>query len=155
MRARVPGVPTAIALLSHPAGTYACVVTFGAACSYGWYTRSLPAAFTAAAALLAGGLGLAAAPPSGAGLLLLVLGIALLHGEFLVPTYGAALVAGLALAVTGSWLLLDAAAAPGAMPLPPLLRLAMAAAGAVALLTAVLRGFRRYTLRRHGLEPVP
>jgi membrane-bound serine protease (ClpP class) len=144
---------SALALLSHPVGTYACVVTAGAACSYGWHARSISAAFTAGAAMLAAAVGFADAPPSGAGLLLLVLGIALLHGEFLVPTYGVALVAGLAVAATASWLLLETG--PGATPLPPLLRLAMAAAGAVVLLAAVLRGFRRYTLRRHSLEPLP
>jgi membrane-bound serine protease (ClpP class) len=136
-------MPFAVALLCHPAGAYGCVVAALAALVYAWHTRSFVPAFAAAAAALLGALAFLQVPRDPAGVLLLAVGVALLQGEFLLPTYGAALLAGFAASVSGSWLLL--AAAPHAALAAPL-RAAIALVGALTLLAAVLRGFRLRTL---------
>jgi membrane-bound ClpP family serine protease len=78
-------------------------------------------------------------------LLLLASGVVLLQIEFLRPTYGAALLIGLAASIVGSWQLL--APAPGASgTLAPALRVALAVTGTLTLTAAVLRGLRLRTL---------
>ena len=106
-------MPFAVALLCHPAGAYACLVTALAAFVYAWHTRRFVPSFTAASA----------------------------GALTTLAFYGAALVAGCATTVAGSWRLL--AAMPDSAPAP---RLAIAIAGTSALLAAVLRGFRLRTL---------
>lgn len=138
-------MPFAVALLCHPAGAYGCLVTALGAFVYACHTRRFVPAFTATSAALLSALAFLQVPPDAAGLLLLVLGVALLQLEFLAPTYGAALLTGLTLSASGSWRLL--AAAPGAaVALPAALRIAVAVAGTLALLAAVVRGFRLRTL---------
>ena len=91
------------------------------------------------------GLACLATPPDVAGVALVVLGIALLQTELIVPTYGAALVTGCAAAILGAWRLLGATTS-AAPVLPAALRLALAIAGTLMLLAAVLRAFRLRTL---------
>jgi membrane-bound ClpP family serine protease len=136
---------SAIALLGHPIGVYACLVTALAAIVYAWHTRRSVAAFTAVAAATLTGLACLVAPPDVAGVALVVLGIALLQTELVVPTYGAALVTGCAAAIVGAWRLLGATTS-AAPVLPAALRLALAIAGTLMLLAAVLRAFRLRTL---------
>jgi membrane-bound ClpP family serine protease len=138
-------MPFAIALLCHPAGAYACVVTAMAAFAYAWHTRSFVPGFTAAAAAVLAALAFLRVPPDVRGLLLLALGAALLQWEFLYPTFGAAFIAGFASSVIGSWLLLAAGCGPPAALAPPV-RAAIAVLGTLVLLAAVLRGLRRSTL---------
>ncbi len=134
-------MPFAVALLCHPAGSYACLVTALAAFVYACHTRKFVAAFTATSATALTTLAFLQVPPELAGLALVAAGVALLQAELLVPTYGATLVAGCAACVAGSWRLLAAAT-----PLPPAVRLALALAGTAALLATVLRAFRLRTL---------
>jgi membrane-bound ClpP family serine protease len=129
---------SAIAVLGHPIGAYACLVTALAAFVYAWHTRRSVAALTAVAAAALTGLACLVARPDVAGVALVVLGIALLQMELMVPTYGAALVTGCAAAIVGAWRLLGAT--------PPALRLALAIAGTLTLLAVVLRAFRLRTL---------
>jgi membrane-bound ClpP family serine protease len=137
-------MPFAVALLCHPAGAYGFFVVTLAAFVYAYHTRSFVPGFTAASAGALTTLAFLQLPPDSDGVLRLVLGVVLLQCEFLVPTYGAALLAGLAASFWGSWLLL---APPGATPaLAPAPRLALALAGTAALLASVLRGFRLRTL---------
>jgi membrane-bound serine protease (ClpP class) len=77
-------------------------------------------------------------PPSAAGLAWLVGGVALLHAEFVVPTFGVAGVLGLAAAAWGSGSLLAS--------LAPLPRGVAALLAAVVLLAAVARTMRLRTL---------
>jgi membrane-bound serine protease (ClpP class) len=135
-------MPFAVALLCHPAGAYACLVTALAAAIYACHTGKFVAAFTAASAAALTALSFLQVPPELTGLALVAIGAALLQAELLVPTYGAALAAGCAACVAGSWRLL--AAAP---TLPAAARVALALAGTVVVLAAVLRGFRLRTLR--------
>jgi membrane-bound ClpP family serine protease len=81
-------------------------------------------------------------PPSVAGLAWLCVGVALLHAEFLWPTFGLAGAAGIGATVWGSALLLA--------PLPPLPRGAIALLGTLALLAAVARTARLRTLPARG-----
>jgi membrane-bound serine protease (ClpP class) len=135
-------MPLAVALLCHPAGAYTCLVTALAAFAYAWHTRRFVPSFMAASAAALTTLAFLQVPPDGVGVALVALGVALLQTELMLPTYGAALVAGYAASVAGSWRLL--AALPGS----PTLWLAIALAGTSALLAAVLRGFRLRTLGR-------
>lgn len=134
-------MPFAVALLCHPAGAYACLVTALAAFVYAWHTRRFVPSFTAASAGALTTLAFLQVPPDAADVALVGLGVALLQLELVLPTYGAALVTGCATTVAGSWRLL--AAMPDSAPA---LRLAVAIAGTSALVAAVLRGFRLRTL---------
>jgi membrane-bound serine protease (ClpP class) len=136
-------MPFVIALLCHPAGAYAFLVLAVAGLWYGFETRRFVPTFTGAAAAALTLLAHLHVSPSGAGLACLAAGVALLIVEFRLPTFGAAVVAGLGASVYGSWLLL-APAAGFAMPTP--LRLALALAGALGLLAVVLRALRLRTL---------
>jgi membrane-bound ClpP family serine protease len=136
---------TLIAVLSHPAAAYALVVTAVAAFVYGWYARSFVSGCAASAAALLATLGFVYVPPDGCGLLLLALGVGLLKWEFSFPTYGAALLAGLALGVFGSWLLLATGPDPRTALTAPA-RIVLALLGTLVLLAAVLRGWRLATL---------
>ena len=138
-------MPFAVALLCHPAGAYACLVVALAAFIYAWHTRRFVPAFTAASAALLTTLSFLHVPPDTVALLLLAIGVVLLQAEFLLTTYGAALLLGLAASIVGSWQLL--ATAPGASgTLAPALRIALALTGTLTLAAAVLRGLRQRTL---------
>ena len=138
-------MPFAVALLCHPAGAYGCLVVALAAFVYAWHTRSFVPAFTAASAALLTTLSFLHVPPDSLALLLLAIGVVLLQIEFLRPTYGAALLLGLAASIVGSWQLL--AAAPGASgTLAPALRVVLAVTGTLTLAAAALRGLRLRTL---------
>jgi membrane-bound ClpP family serine protease len=135
-------MPFAVAALVNPAGAYACIVVALAAFVYACHTRAFVPLFAAVSAALLTGLAFAHSPPDAAGLALLVAGLALLQTEFLLPTCGAALLAGVAASGAGSWLLLGTA-------LPAPTRIAVAALGTALLFAAVLRGFRVRTLPQH------
>jgi membrane-bound serine protease (ClpP class) len=140
-------MPFPIALLCHPAGAYACLVAALAGFVYGWHTRTFVPAFTAASAALLTTLAFLHVPPDYCAVLLLAIGVVLLQLELLLPTYGAALLIGLAASIAGSWQLLEAA--PGASgTLAPAARAALALAGTLTLAAAVLRGLRLRTLAR-------
>jgi membrane-bound ClpP family serine protease len=141
-------MPIAVALLCHPAGAYACLVTTLAAFVYAYHTHRFVPAFTAASAAALTALAFLQMPPDPVGVALVAAGAVLLQMELVLPTYGAALVTGCTAVVAGSWRLL-AAAASAAPALPAALRLAIALAGTLTLLAAVLRGFRLWTLRAH------
>jgi membrane-bound ClpP family serine protease len=140
-------VPFAVALLSHPAGAYACLVASLAASVYAWHTQTFVPAFTAASAAMLTTLAFLHAAPDPAGLLFLAVGVALLQTEFVQPTYGAALMTGIGASIAGSWLLLSATSGATAA-LAPALRGAIALGGTLVLLAAVVRGFRLRTLER-------
>ena len=138
-------MPFAVALLCHPAGAYACLVTALAAFTYACHTRRFVPAFTAVSASALTTLAFLQIPPDTTGVALVALGVTLLQVELMLPTYGGALVTGCTAAIAGSWRLL-ASAASAAPPLPAGLRLALAIVGTLVLLAAVLRGFRLRTL---------
>jgi membrane-bound ClpP family serine protease len=149
-------MPIAVALLCHPAGAYGFVVVTLGAFVYACQARTFVPAFTAFAAAALTALAFLHVPPSPHGLLLIGLGVALLQCELLLPTYGTALMAGIAACVGGSWLLL--APPHGAtVVLATAPKLAVAVTGSLALLAAVLHGFRRRTLppRRAAPPSVP
>jgi membrane-bound ClpP family serine protease len=142
-------MPLAVLLLSNPAGAYGCFVTTLAAFVYACHTRAFVPMFTAVAAALLTGIAFAYTPPNGADLALLIAGTALLQAEFLLPTYGAALLTGLAASGAGSWLLLGATpAARDALTGAP--RMVLATLGTLLLLAAVLRGLRLRMLTAHS-----
>ncbi len=138
-------MPLPAALLYHPVGAYACLVTALAGFVYAWHTRRLLAAITTVVAAALTGVAFLQVPPDVAGIALVALGVALLQTELVLPTYGAALVTGCAAAAIGAWRLLDTAPC-AALELPPAMRLAVAIAGTLALLATVLRAFRLRTL---------
>jgi len=138
-------MPFAIAIVSPPAGAYAWLVVAIAGLSYAIYVPSFVIAFAGATAATLAALGYLHVPPDAAGLVLLALGVLLLNLEFLRPTFGAAAIAGLSAAMTGSWRLLGVV--PPVAPLPAALRIACAVAGALVLLVITERAVRRYTLR--------
>jgi membrane-bound serine protease (ClpP class) len=142
-------MPFAVALLCHPAGAYACLVTALAAFAYACHTRRFVPACTAASAAALTTLAFLQIPPDTAGVALVALGVAVLQAELMLPTYGAAFVAGCSAVLAGSWRLL-ATAADAAPALPAPLRLALALVGTLVLLAAVLRGFRVRTLSGLG-----
>lgn len=138
-------MPFAVALLCHPAGAYGVLVVALGAFVYACHTRTFVPVLTAVSAAVLTALAFLHVQPSFGGLLLLGLGVALLQCELLLPTYGAALVAGFAASVGGSWLLLAPPhGATAVLATAP--KLALALVGASALLGAVLRAFRRRTL---------
>jgi membrane-bound ClpP family serine protease len=139
-------MPIALALLHHPAGVYAFVVAAIVGALYATQRPAFVPAFAGAAAALLGLLGFLAVPPSSFALLLLGIGIALLHAEFLFPTSGVAGLLGLGVTISASWLLLAPSAAP-AMPGP--LRLAVAISGTLVLFGVVARTMRLRTLPKN------
>jgi membrane-bound ClpP family serine protease len=134
-------MPLAVALLCHPLGTFTALVTAIVAALYAVQSRRFLPAFTAASAALLALLAFLQVPPSAAGIVWLGVGVALLHLEFLRPTFGVAGVLGVGSASFGSYLLL----APLA-PLAPLARGSMAFAAGLLLLAAVARTMRLRTL---------
>ena len=99
-------MPFAVALLCHPVGSLTALVAAIVAALYAAQSRRLLPAFTAVSAGLLTLLAFLQVPPSAAGLAWLVGGVALLHAEFFVPTFGVAGVLGLAAAAWGSCSLL-------------------------------------------------
>jgi membrane-bound ClpP family serine protease len=137
-------MPYAVALLSHPVGTYGFVLIAVIGVTYGLHTRRFLPGFTGTSAALLAALGFLHVRPSLASVALLVAGIALLHAEFRIATGGLAGVLGLAAAGGGSWGLL----ASEQFALPFTWRLAVVALGALALLVGIGRAIRRATLPR-------
>lgn len=131
-------MPLAVALLCHPVGTFAALLAAVVAGLYAMQSRRFLPAFTSASAAALTLLAFLQIPPSGAGLAWLALAVALLHAEFLWPSYGIAGLAGVGSAAWGSWLLLAA--------LDPAARGATAALGTLVLLAAVARTMRLRTL---------
>ena len=133
-------MPFAVALLCHPLGAYASLLLAVVAALYAAQSRRfLPATTCVSAAVLAL-LAFLQLPPSFAGLAWLGVAVALLHAEFLWPTFGAAAVLGVGSATWGSSLLLAS--------LQPTARVAAALVGALLLLAAVARTMRLRTLPR-------
>ncbi len=127
-------------MLYHPLVTYASLLLAMIAGLYAARSaRVVPGAACLAATSLAL-VGWAAAAPSVAGLAWLGFAVALLHAEFLWPTFGVTAVLGVGSAAWGSSLLLE--------PLVPAARVAAALAGALLLLAAVARTMRLRTLPR-------
>jgi hypothetical protein len=142
-------LPWPVALLDHPAGAYAVLVAALGALVHACHTRTFVPAFTAVAATALTALAFLHRTPDATALAALVVGIALLHAEFLWSTYGLAALLGLSACACGSWQLL--APAGGTWPaLPATLRIAAALLGSGLLLAAVLRGMRVSTLPREA-----
>jgi membrane-bound serine protease (ClpP class) len=138
-------MPLAVAGLDQPLLAYYLLVGALAALVYATYVpHAFVVRFTAIAAALLTLLAYLHQPPSPLGFVLLLLGVALLNLEFLLPTFGAAGSGGIAATVVGSWWLLEPATR--ALSRPGYWRLAVAASGTLLLLAAVLRGVRRRTL---------
>lgn len=138
-------MPFALLIVSPPAAAYAWLVL--ALCGLlrcAYVPRFVPGLAGGAAGVLAT-LGYLHAPPDGGALALLAGGVVLLNVEFLRPTFGAALIAGLVAATAGSWRLL--AMQPPAAPLPTAAQGALAVGGALVLLVCTQRAVRRYALR--------
>jgi membrane-bound serine protease (ClpP class) len=138
-------MPFAVALLCHPAGAYAVLITAVAGLVYASTTRTFVPAFTGVSATLLTVLAYLQIPPNSLGLLLLGLGVALLHAEFLLPTFGLAGVLGVGVTAWASTLLLAPSAAP-AMTGP--LALFVALAGTLVLVVIVARTMRLRALPR-------
>lgn len=128
----------AVALLCHPIGTLTALVAGIVFALYAAQSRRFLPAFTAVSAGLLTILAFLQVPPSAAGLAWLGVGVALLHAEFMSPTFGLAGVAGICAAAWGSCLLLA--------PLAPLPRGVIALLAALTLLGAVARTMRLRTL---------
>jgi hypothetical protein len=134
-------MPFAVALLCHPVGTFAALVAAIVATLYAAQSQRFLPSFTAASATLLTLLAFLQVPPSAAGLAGLAglgIGVALLHAEFLWPTFGAAGLLGVGATAWSSWTLLAA--------LAPVPRGALALLGAAVLLAAVARTMRLRTL---------
>jgi hypothetical protein len=131
-------MPLAVALLCHPIGTFTALLAAIVAALYAAQSRRFLPAFTAVSAALLALLAFLQVPPSAAGLTWLFVGVALLHAEFLCPTFGVAGMLGFGSAAWGSCLLLA--------QLSPLARGAAALLGALLLLAAVARTMRLRTL---------
>jgi membrane-bound ClpP family serine protease len=131
-------MPAAISLLLHPLATYAVLLLAVIAALYAAQSRAFAAVFTCLAATLAVLIAFAQAPPSSAGLAWIAVAIALLHAEFLWPSFGVAAALGIGSGAWGSWLLLAA--------LETAARMGAALAGALLLLAAVARTMRLRTL---------
>jgi membrane-bound serine protease (ClpP class) len=138
-------MPFAVALLCHPAGAYAVLITAIAGLLYASVTRTFLPAFTGVSAALLTLLAYLQVPPHALGLLLLGAGILLLHTEFLLPTFGLAGLLGVGVTGWASTLLLAPSAAT-AMTGP--LRLVVACAGTLVFLAVVARTMRLRTLPR-------
>jgi membrane-bound serine protease (ClpP class) len=140
-------MPLAIAVVVPPAAAYAWLVASIAGLLYAAYApRTVVIGLAGGAAGVLALLGYLHVPPDGLGLALLGLGVLLLNAEFLLPTFGAAVVAGLVATTLGSWRLLGAL--PPVAPLPFAARCTLALAGPVVLLVVTARSVRRYTLPR-------
>jgi membrane-bound serine protease (ClpP class) len=136
-------MPFAVALLDHPAGVYAFLVAAIVASLYAALKPAFVPTFAGAAAALLTLLGFSAVPPDYAALLLLAIGIALLHAEFLLPTSGALGALGLAVTAWASMLLL----APSGWPeLGGPTRVAASIGGTLVLFGAVAHTMRLRTL---------
>jgi len=131
-------MPLAVALLCHPAGSFAALVAAIVAALFAAQSRRFLPAFTAAAAALLALLASLQVPPSALGFAAICAGVALLHAEFLWPTFGCAGVLGLGATAWGSWSLLAA--------LAPLPRGVVALVGTAAVVAAVARTMRLRTL---------
>ncbi|HEX7235539.1 MAG TPA: hypothetical protein VF405_01180 [Gammaproteobacteria bacterium] len=131
-------MPLAVILLCHPVGTLTALVAAIVATLYATRSRRFVPAFTAVSAALLTLLAFLQVPPSWAGLGWLFVGVALLHAEFLWPTFGLAGLLGVGAAAWGSALLLAA--------LAPVSRGAVALLAALMLLGAVARTMRLRTL---------
>ena len=131
-------MPFAAALLCHPAGTFTALVASIVATLYAAQAHRFLPSFTAVSAALLTLLAFLQVPPSAAGLAWLAIGVALLHAEFLWPTFGAAGLLGVGATTWSSWTLLAA--------LAPFPRGALALLGAAVLLAAVARTMRLRTL---------
>jgi membrane-bound ClpP family serine protease len=131
-------MPFAVALLCHPLGTFVSLVAAIVATLYAAQSHRFLPAFTAVSAALLTLLAFLQVTPSAPGLASLAIGVALLHVEFLRPTFGAAGILGFTAATWGSSVLL--------LPLEPLARGGVALVGALLLLVAVARTMRLRTL---------
>ena len=131
-------MPFAVALLCHPLGTLTALVAAIVFALYASQSRRLLPAFTAVSAGLLTLLAFLQVPPSAAGLAWLLVGVVLLHAEFLWPTFGVAGVLGFGSVAWGSCLLLAG--------LAPASRGAVALLAAIVLLAAVARTMRLRTL---------
>lgn len=137
-------MPFSVALLSHPAGTYAFLVLAVAGLTYGLHARQFVASFAGASAAFLAVLGFAHLRPGALGIALLAAGLASLHAEFLIATRGVAGALGLAATAYGSWAILGS----GHAALPTSWRLLLALVGTAAVLGTVARALRRATLPR-------
>jgi membrane-bound ClpP family serine protease len=135
-------MPFAVVVLCHPVGAFVSLLTAIVAALYAAQSRRFLPAFTAISAGLLTLLAFAQIQPNVAGLAWLCVGVALLHAEFLWPTFGLAGIAGIGATAWGSSLLLAA--------LAPLPRGAVALLGAVTLLGGVARTMRLRTLPRRA-----
>jgi membrane-bound ClpP family serine protease len=131
-------MPFAVAVLNHPLGTLASLAAAIVAALYAAQSRRLLPAFAALGFTALTALAFLIAPPSAAGLAWLCFGVALLHAEFLLPTFGIAGLLGVAGTAWASWLLLA--------PIASIPRGAAAAVAAALLLAAVARTMRLRTL---------
>jgi len=131
-------MPLAVALLCHPLGTLAALVTAIVAALYAAQSGRLLPTFTAVSAALLALLAYLQVPPSAAGIAWVFAGVAFLHLEFLRSTFGVAGLAGVGSATWGAYLLLAPLALPG--------RAAMAILAGLLLLAAVARTMRLRTL---------
>jgi len=131
-------MPFAVTLLCHPAGTFAALVAALVATLYAAQSHRFLPTFTAVSAALLTLLAFSQVPPSVAGLASLGIGVALLHAEFLWPTFGAAGLLGVGATAWGSWALL------ASLALVP--RGALALLGAAVLIAAIARTMRLRTL---------
>ena len=131
-------MPLAVALLCHPIGTFAALIAAIVATLYAARSRRFLPTFTGTSAALLTLLAFLQVPPSVGALVWLCVGVALLHAEFLRPTFGAAGLLGVGTTAWGSWMLLAA--------LAPVPRGALALLGAAVLLAAVARTMRLRTL---------
>jgi membrane-bound ClpP family serine protease len=131
-------MPLAVALLCHPLGAFTALVAAIVGALYAAQSRRFLPAFTALSAALLALLAFLQIPPSAAGIASLGAGVALLHVEFLRPTFGVAGVLGIGTSGFGSYLLLA--------PLAEFARASVAFAAALILLAAVARTMRLRTL---------
>jgi hypothetical protein len=131
-------MPFAVAVLCHPLGTFVALIAAIVATLYALQSQRFLPSFTAVSAALLTTLAFVQVPPSMAGLAWLLAALALLHVEFLRPTFGAAGTLGVGAAAWGSWSLL--------VPIAPVARGAVALLGALLLLAAVARTMRLRTL---------
>ena len=138
-------MPFAVALLCHPLGTFAALVATIAAALFAAQSHRFLPAFTAASAALLTLLAFLQVQPSSTGLACIGLGVAVLHLEFLWPTFGIAGALGLSITAWGSWSLLAT--------LTPVVRGPVAVLGATLLLAVVVRTMRLRTLPHQRALP--
>jgi membrane-bound ClpP family serine protease len=133
-------MPFVVALLCQPLGAYAALLLAVIAALYAAQSHGFVAACACVSATLLTLLAFLEVPPSVAGLAWLGVAVALLHAEFLWPTFGTAAALGVGSAAWGSYLLLAT--------LEPPARIAAALVGALLLLAVVARTMRLRTLPR-------